>query len=190
MLRGEADPERRRQLAEITAQAHRAHEMIVDLMLFAKPPALKRETVDLAAWLPRTLAPRVESAHDAGIVWSCNVPALPCPASIDPTQTLAALGAVLANSFEALAGRGGAIDCELTFDDVFARIRIRDDGPGMDEATRERIFDPFYSGREAGRGLGFGLCKAWRIVHDHGGEILVRSSPGQGCETTLIFPRT
>jgi signal transduction histidine kinase len=50
----------------------------------------------------------------------------------------------------------------------------------MSPEVREHIFDPYYSGREAGRGLGFGLCKAWRIVDEHGGNITVRTEPGLG----------
>lgn len=58
------------------------------------------------------------------------------------------------------------------------RLRIADDGTGLTEQQREHCFDPFYSGREAGRGLGFGLSKCWRIVRQHEGWMeLVRSAP-------------
>jgi len=49
------------------------------------------------------------------------------------------------------------------------------------------MFDPFYSGREAGRGLGFGASKAWRIVTDHRGQVIVRS-PGHGAEVAIQLP--
>jgi C4-dicarboxylate-specific signal transduction histidine kinase len=50
------------------------------------------------------------------------------------------------------------------------------------------MFDPFYSGREAGRGLGFGLSKCWRIVTDHGGQVVVHSPAGGGSEISMLLP--
>jgi C4-dicarboxylate-specific signal transduction histidine kinase len=54
--------------------------------------------------------------------------------------------------------------------------------------VREHIFDPFFSGREAGRGLGFGLSKCWRIVTDHGGTVVVGHPPGGGAEFIIRLP--
>jgi signal transduction histidine kinase len=64
-------------------------------------------------------------------------------------------------------------------------IAIRDNGPGMDERAARHLFDPFFSGREAGRGLGFGLSKAWRIITAHDGEIDVDTRPGFGTTFTI-----
>jgi C4-dicarboxylate-specific signal transduction histidine kinase len=50
------------------------------------------------------------------------------------------------------------------------------------------MFDPFYSGREAGRGLGFGLSKCWRIVTDHGGQVVVHCPAGGGAEVSILLP--
>jgi signal transduction histidine kinase len=50
------------------------------------------------------------------------------------------------------------------------------------------LFDPFYSGREAGRGLGMGLAQCWSIVRQHGGHIEVSSRPHQGATFTLLLP--
>ena len=67
-------------------------------------------------------------------------------------------------------------------------IDICDDGPGITPQQRQHLFDPFYSAREAGRGLGLGLSKAWRIVSNHGGRIVVESVPGQGARFTVFLP--
>jgi two-component system, NtrC family, sensor kinase len=50
-------------------------------------------------------------------------------------------------------------------------IEIEDSGPGPDPATAEHLFDPFYSGRDAGRGRGFGLATAWRFARENGGSL-------------------
>ena len=66
-------------------------------------------------------------------------------------------------------------------------VRIADNGRGIDDATRERIFDPFYTSREDGTGLGLSLCR--KIVDAHGGTVEVESTPGEGTEFVLTFPR-
>jgi signal transduction histidine kinase len=67
-------------------------------------------------------------------------------------------------------------------------LTITDTAPGIPPDVRPNIFDPFFSGREAGRGLGLGLSKAWRIVDLHGGHIEVESEQGQGTTFRVILP--
>jgi signal transduction histidine kinase len=67
-------------------------------------------------------------------------------------------------------------------------IEVADDGRGMDAATLRRAFDPFFSGREAGRGIGLGLPKAWRLVELNGGSVGVESRPGGGTRVTIALP--
>lgn len=189
LLKDEKLDDRRQKLAAIVTQAQRAHEMIADLMLFAKPPKLQPSEIELVAWLKKTTADQQAAALAAGIAWQLTLPEVPCPLMGDPTALANAVRAVVANALEA-QGEGGAILVTLqNRDPAEYQLVIRDQGPGIDAATRERIFDPFYSGREAGRGLGFGLCKAWRIMDLHGGRINVESIPGQGSTFTLHLPR-
>jgi signal transduction histidine kinase len=67
-------------------------------------------------------------------------------------------------------------------------LTISDTGPGIPPDVRPNIFDPFFCGREAGRGLGLGLSKAWRIVELHGGRINVESEAGSGATFRVILP--
>ena len=80
---------------------------------------------------------------------------------------------------EALGGQGH-IRIELGRGADGVEIRVRDDGPGISPEERRHIFDPFYSARQAGRGLGLGLSKCWRIITNHGGRIVVEEQPGGG----------
>jgi signal transduction histidine kinase len=187
LLIDEKDPERRRKLAAINAQAFRAHEMIADLMLFAKPPALDKQPLDLPALLAQAAQELQSMAAEQGTDLHLEpAPALPS-LSADRAALLEAIKAVIKNSLEAL-GEGGSVCISTEAADDFLTITIADDGPGIPPEVRPYLFDPYFSGREAGRGLGLGLCKCWRIVDLHGGRIEVESEPGEGTALRLIFP--
>jgi signal transduction histidine kinase len=66
-------------------------------------------------------------------------------------------------------------------------LRVADNGPGMDDDVRSRIFSPFYTSRANGTGLGLPICK--KLVEAHGGTIEAISSPGRGSEFVLAFPK-
>jgi CheY-like chemotaxis protein len=70
----------------------------------------------------------------------------------------------------------------------FAVLTVSDSGSGMDEATRQRVFDPFFTTREKGRGTGLGLASAYGIIKHHGGMITVSSQVGQGSTFDLYLP--
>lgn len=180
LLQGETDPDRRRMLATIGGQALRVRDMIGDAMLFARPPRPELELVDLAeaiAGVVETLQPAAEE-RGCRLQFSCDS-TIPVPA--DPTQLAVVIGALLRNSLEAVTDGEGeiAVECSPGERDDLAVFVVTDNGRGLSEKDRRHLFDPFYSGRQAGRGLGFGLCKCWRIVSNHGGRIDVESRPGR-----------
>ena len=178
-------------LAAINAQAFRAHEMIADMMLFARPPELKREAFDLAE-LASTICEELRplaANQQTELIFETAV--RPLTIMADKTQIAVALRALCANALEALV-RGGCVSVALEesspFGD-FVQIAVSDNGPGIAAEARRPIFDPFYSGREAGRGLGFGLSKCWRIVTMHGGRIEVESQPNAVTRFMIALPR-
>jgi signal transduction histidine kinase len=69
-------------------------------------------------------------------------------------------------------------------------IRVVDNGIGMDAATAQRIYEPFFTTKPAGKGTGLGLATTQAILRDHGGFVTCRSAPGQGAAFALYLPRT
>jgi signal transduction histidine kinase len=189
LLRDEVDPERRRALEAIHQQALRAHEMISDLMLFARPPRVALGQVDVREILrqvERELAPEcrrrdvnLHVAVDAGLP----------PIVADANQLAAALKALCTNSLEAI-GQGGNlhVDAHTPSDRRGVRIVVSDDGPGIAPSMRPHVFDPFFSGREAGRGLGFGLSKCWRIISQLNGTIELGDDSNAGARISIHLP--
>ena len=189
LLRGETDPERRRALAAIGGQAIRIKEMIGDLMLFARPPQPKLELLDLANIVTSTVSKFADQIREQGITCSIQVN-LPHDLRInaDGTQTAIVVSELLRNAIHA-ASPNGWIDLlvekisgsespaeNLGHDQSFIALTMDNSGPPLSETARAHLFDPFFSGRDAGRGLGFGLCKVWRILQQHGGWVAVDSN--------------
>ncbi|HEX4415421.1 MAG TPA: HAMP domain-containing sensor histidine kinase [Lacipirellulaceae bacterium] len=170
LLEDETHPERQRKLVAIHRQAMRAHEMISDLMLFARPPKLNRTEVDLRQLVTQVVGELSELAREKAVQLCCEHSHDPITLSADSTQLGVAISAVTRNAIEAVR-ESGHIHVATRSEKGSAFITVSDDGPGISPEIRRHMFDPFFSGREAGRGLGFGLSKSWRIITDHGGEI-------------------
>ena len=185
LLRDERDPERRRALESIQQQALRAHEMISDLMLFARPPQLELAPVDAGVLVRQIAAEMQAECQRRDIAMSATADADLPVLRADAVQLAVAVRALAANAVEAI-GRGGNVEItanslpgalpDADGDSPWLRVEVRDDGPGIAAEIRPHVFDPFFSGREAGRGLGFGLSKAWRIVHEHGGRLTAENA--------------
>lgn len=190
LLPGERDPDRRRLLAAINTQAFRAHEMIADMMLFARPPAPQLAEVELSGLLEKLVAELAGQATAQQTDLVLDVGRERQNVAADATQLLVAIRAVCVNALEALV-RGGRLEIRLRESPEsrsMTQIDITDTGPGIPENVRRHLFDPFYSGREAGRGLGFGLSKCWRIVTMHGGRVDVAERPGGGTVFIIALP--
>ena len=93
---------------------------------------------------------------------------------------------LLLNAFEATPA-GGLIEVRSFNQAAAIRIEVRDSGPGIPVEDLERIFEPFYSTKARGSGLGLGITR--RIVRDHGGTIEAAVSAGAGATFTLTFPQ-
>ncbi len=190
LLKGETNPERRQALLTIGAQALRIRDMIGDLMLFARPPKPEPRSLNLVEVVDDVLQKLGETLRTKSLIvvrqGSSSVPII-----ADLVQLRVVISNLLLNSMNAsAAGSAIAIECSTLEADSrrSAVFILKDRGVGLSAVERKHLFDPFFSGRQAGRGLGFGLCKCWRIVELHGGQIDCDSSPDNGTTFRVTWP--
>jgi CheY-like chemotaxis protein len=78
--------------------------------------------------------------------------------------------------------------CRQRFAGRFVELAVRDTGPGIAPEVVERMFEPFFSTKEVGKGSGMGLSMVHGIVHEHGGHVLVETAPGRGAAFRVFLP--
>ena len=96
---------------------------------------------------------------------------------------------ILRIAAQALAGSGTLLlKATIDADQQHLFIEVRDNGPGISAMDVEKIFDPFYTTKDVGKGSGLGLAVTREIIHKHGGEITVESEQGHGAAFFIKLP--
>jgi signal transduction histidine kinase len=175
-------------LETIIGQTQRIHQVLGDLMQFARPPAPHKQLVDVEGMI-RTAAVAVDGlAQERQVRLVCQGPQAPVTLYADPAQVTRALTSLLRNAVEAAPAQGWAgVRVELPQPD-WLHLVVEDSGRGPPAADRDHLFDPFYSGRKAGRGRGLGLPTAWRLARQHDGDVQLVSSPEGVTRFILSLP--
>lgn len=172
-------------LRESREGLQRVARIVDDLKSFAEPARTSWQAADLNAGIEHTLgtlAPIL--AGKADIVRElAPLPPVPCLAP----QIRQVVMQLLLNALQAL-DRRGTITVRTGHDTGWAWIEIADDGHGIAPPHLPRIFEPFYTTRPVGHGIGLGLSMAYDIVRKHGGRIAVDSPPGQGACFRVWLP--
>jgi two-component system NtrC family sensor kinase len=158
-------------LHKIVRQTHRVHSILTDLMQFARPATPKVQAVPVGRLIRDVNAVLKELADSRKVsLVDTDVPAEWAVLG-DPTQVKHALTGLLRNAIEAAPPEGWAgVRVEMNAKGLVDLV-IEDNGAGPTPAMHEHLFDPFYSGRNAGRGRGLGLPTAWRLARQHGGDV-------------------
>jgi PAS domain S-box-containing protein len=187
-------------LAQVVKAGHRAKELVEQIMVFSRQMdrdvgpihlhLIVREALKfIRASLPTTIDIQQNVNIDAGVV------------TANSTQIHHLLVNLCTNSAHSMRDTGGMLRVELQPFEVdeatananltagsYARLSVSDTGPGMDEQTKERMFEPFFTTRAVGEGTGLGLSVVHGIVASHNGIITVDSKPNEGTTVTVYFP--
>jgi len=178
--------------ADIEHAANRAAEMIRQLMLFARPEGQDKKTpIDIVATSRRTLeicGTTFDRKISIDLEAADNVPAVAAHAG----QIEQVLLNICLNARDAFAhAETESPRIQILIDrgsPGMVRIRVSDNGPGMDEVTRSRVFEPFFTTKAVGHGTGLGLASAYAMVMEHHGRIRCESRPGEGSTFELELP--
>jgi two-component system, NtrC family, sensor kinase len=175
-------------LQKIVGQTQRIHGILTELMQFARPPSPKVQRIDPAGVIRDVVTELEPLAGERRVRLVCPVPEAAAAVRADPAQVRAALTALLRNAIEA-APAGGWAGVRLERDEVGRVVlAVEDSGPGPGPLAREHLFDPFFSGRSAGRGRGLGLSTAWRLARQHDGDLRFEGRHDGVTRFSLILP--
>lgn len=183
MLNLEEDATKRKSLQAIIQQARRVHEILTDLMQFARPAKPNLQVLDLGLVIREVIGLFHDDATDRGLRFETEIPS-GYLAFADPRQIRTALQCLIRNAVEA-APTGGWIRVRGDSVDDQLMVVVEDSGAGPDAAIIQHLFDPFFSGRPAGRGRGLGLATAWRLAKEQGGD--VRFLPTSECPARFVL---
>ncbi|MEW5742973.1 MAG: ATP-binding protein [Myxococcota bacterium] len=194
-------PGRPAEVSQAILQAtSRGRELAQQLLTFGRRGPVERRSLDVAPLVRETLKLLEPTAPK--VTFRAEVPMRPVRVLGDSGQLHQVLTNLGSNALQAMAG-GGTLTVRLEVVDVdyafaaahpplqagrWARLSVVDTGQGMDEATRKRIFEPFFTRRADGQGTGLGLAVVQSIVSGHDGAVLVESAPGQGSAFHVYLP--
>jgi len=141
---------------------------------------------DLVRVVDQVLAASAEALAQRQIVLSRRIPPDLPRIPLDDRLMGQALGHLIDNAMEAMP-TGGQLTVEVTPEPKGLRLALRDTGVGIPPEDLPYLFDPFFSSKPNGTGMG--LTKVYQVVSDHRGEIQIKSAPGQGAEVNIWLPR-
>ena len=173
-------------LKEIAAATCRMERMVKEIESFARMPEPRIDPADLARVLQAALATFAERLSSSGISLVVQVPADLPLIPLDVQLMGQVFRHFIENSLEAMP-HGGTLSLTVTPEAKVVRITLQDTGKGIAPESLSLVFDPFFSSKPQGTGMG--LTVAHRIVSEHKGEICLSSTSGVGVTIDLCLPR-
>ncbi len=180
----------------------RARNLVQQMLTFSRGQRGQPRAVDLAQ-ITREMISLLESTLPSSIELVKQIPPQLPTTVLDPLHFEQVLLNLCINSRDAMNGVGkltidlSAKHCEDCFccaschqplDGSFVELAITDTGPGIPLDIQQRIFEPFFSTKESGKGTGMGLAIVHGIVHEYGGHLAVKSEPGHGTTIRVLLP--
>ena len=182
----ESDP-RYQLLEKIHRQTSRASSIVNNLLNFSRVSDSRFVPIELNRVIDDTIQLLEAQLHNTNIEvtrnYSERLPATPGNA---PKLQQVFMNLIL-NARDAMPG-GGRLEISTEYDDQHTIISFRDNGVGIDPENLARIYDPFFTTKQIGKGTGLGLAVSYGVIKDHGGEITVESKVGEGTTFRITIP--
>ncbi|MBK9516943.1 MAG: HAMP domain-containing protein [Anaeromyxobacter sp.] len=158
--------------------------LVEEFSAFARLPDVRPEPADLGAFVAAFLetSPQLAEAADVELVRTGGL----VPVALDPTMMRRVLANLTENAVQAAAPARARLHLGVARGRDRAVLTVADEGPGIEQGLRARVFDPYVTTKASGTGLGLAVVK--KIVLQHGGEIEVGERPGGGAAFTLALP--
>jgi two-component system, NtrC family, sensor kinase len=179
----------KRYLETVTTETDRCARIISNLLTFSRKPTDKKEPVSIQELLERCV---VLSQHRMAldqIILETKISGETMTVMGDMNQLQQCIINLIFNAIDAMPGGGrlelSARPCD---DRRFIDIQVKDDGCGIGKNEQARIFEPFYTTKEEGFGVGLGLSTTYGIIQHHGGGIQVESALGNGTTFLIRLP--
>ncbi len=182
---GEAGAPAVRHLEVIDSEIHRLDRVVQTLVDFSRPVELQLREQDLCRVVGEVLALAAEELSTRNVTLVTRLPSVPLMANIDADLLKQALLNVIQNGAQAMP-RGGKLEVVLEEDTKTAVLRVADEGPGIPEEIREKIFDLYFTTKSEGSGIG--LAMTYRVLQLHHGCVEVQSRTERGAEFLLRIP--
>jgi signal transduction histidine kinase len=182
---GETGAPALRHLEVIEAEIHRLDRVVQTLVDFSRPVELDLREQDLCPVVNDVLVLAAEELSTRNVTLIGRLPSKPLIANVDADLLKQAVLNVIQNGAQAMP-EGGRLEVTLEEEGKQALLRISDEGPGIPEEMREKIFDLYFTTRSEGSGIG--LSMTYRILQLHHGSVEVQSKEGRGAEFLLRIP--
>ncbi len=188
-------------LGQALRSCERARDLIQQMLLFSRGQRGSPRRLVLGpvvAEAMRTLRLSLPQSLEVDLELADALPAV----RLDPLHVDQVLLNLCLNASDAMGGTGrlqvglrtasgGGATCTGCHDALageFVEMSVQDSGHGMTPETVERIFEPFFSTKETGKGTGMGLAIVHGVVHEHGGHVVVETAPGRGARFRVLWP--
>ncbi len=179
-------------LKKVEKQTFRAARIVNNLLELARDRARERSRLPLSPLIEECLDLLAEQIREQGVTLHWQPPASPEEIAVEGNdgELQQVLTNLVLNAIEATAGRPDAnLTVSLSASQRWVWLSVEDNGPGVDPAEMERLFEPFFSTKQEIGGTGLGLAISYNIVRRHEGDIRVISNPGEGSRFVVELPR-
>nr|WP_217910021.1 ATP-binding protein [Pseudenhygromyxa sp. WMMC2535] len=170
------DPKLLEPVSVVQNELARLSHLVEDFLRFARPADLHLRRFDMAILVRQVIELLVPEAEREAIELRCELHEPQLHVEGDRSKLQQVLINVIRNALEALTDSGGSVDVSLAREEDMVVIRIADDGPGIPEDILLRIFEPFFSTKPMGTGLGMAISHS--LIQQHGGTIAIRTEGG------------